>query len=869
MIINKDKTVNGLKLWDLGLNPVSELKPLCRKIAAEGSVLLENNGVLPLEKGTKIALFGRMQEEYIKSGTGSGGLVNVEKKPDIWESFKENGDLVLDNELLETYKTWVKKNPLDLGHGWATEPWYQTEMPIEKAFAEKLASKNDAAVVIIGRTAGEDKDNANEKGSYRLTDEEELILENVTSSFNETVVILNVGNIIDLSFIDKYKISAVLYCWQGGQEGANALVDILSGKISPSGKLPDTQLLSIDSHPALGDFKNSEQLVYKDDIYVGYRYFETFEPEKVRYPFGFGLTYTKFNVNCSATEENGIIKVTAEVKNIGDFTAREVVQVYYGAPCGKLGTPVKQLAGFKKTRDLKSGESENLTISFPISQMASYDDSGITGNKSCYILESGEYKIYVGTDVKSAEEVLSYRLDNTVVTEQLEEAMTAETSFERIIATDNNGERKIAFSATPVRENDIDERIINRRADEIAYTGDKGIKLIDVADGKNSMEEFVAQLSDSDLVSIVCGEGMDSPKVTAGTGGSFGGVIDSLLSFGIPICCVSDGPSGIRVGNNYKTTSMPNGYVFASSFDTELTEKIFEYEGAELFAYNIDAILGPGMNIHRHPLCGRNFEYFSEDPLLTGKIAAAQTRGVAKSGCSTTIKHFCCNNQETSRNFVNALVSERALREIYLKGFEIAVKEGGATAIMTSYNPVNGYFTASNYDLTTTILRNEWGYKGFVMTDWWAKANCKNGEGTKENLKAMVRAQNDVYMVCPIAEEKTHNIYEGLKEGYIVRSDLQRCAINLLRYIIKSPTFEKYIEGVLRFDFSEQLNEAEMENVAVLQDVKSGDSAELEFGSGKTTLIVFEVASNAESVAQSSIIAKVDKNVIISFSISL
>ena len=243
-------------------------------------------------------------------------------------------------------------------------------------------------------------------------------------------------------------------------------------------------------------------------------------------------------------------------------------------------------------------------------------------------------------------------------------------------------------------------------------------------------------MNDNDLAAIVCGEGMNSPKVTIGTGGAFGGVTDSLLDLGIPVCCVTDGPSGIRIGGDLKSTSLPNGYVFASSFDDDLTEQIFELEGIELFAYNIDALLGPGMNIHRHPLCGRNFEYFSEDPLLSGKIAAAQSRGITKSGCTTTIKHFSCNNQEFKRSYCNAVVSERALREIYLKGYEIAVKEGNATAIMTSYNPINGYWSASNYDLTTTVLRDEWGYKGFVMTDWWARCNCKGEEGTKENLKA-------------------------------------------------------------------------------------------------------------------------------------
>ena len=264
---------------------------------------------------------------------------------------------------------------------------------------------------------------------------------------------------------------------------------------------------------------------------------------------------------------------------------------------------------------------------------------------------------------------------------------------------------------------------------------------------------------------------------------------------GIPVCCVTDGPSGIRIGNDWNSTLLPNGYVFASSFDEELTERIFELESIELYNYNIDAILGPGMNIHRHPLCGRNFEYFSEDPLLSGKIAAAQTRGASAAGCSTTLKHFCCNNQEFGRTDLDVTVSERALREIYLKGFEIAVKEGNATAVMTSYNSVNGYWGASDYDLTTTVLRSEWGFDGFVMSDWWARSNCKAEKGTQENLKAMVRAHNDIYMVCESAENKVHNIEEGLDEGYITVADLQYCAKNLLKYILNSPTFCKFVEN--------------------------------------------------------------------------
>ena len=546
-----------------------------------------------------------------------------------------------------------------------------------------------------------------------------------------------------------------------------------------------------------------------------------------------------------------------------------MVQVYFGAPCGKLGTPAKQLVAYKKTKELNPGETQVLEIGFNLSDMASYDDSGVTDNEFCYVLEAGDYKIYCGTDVRNSECVFTYNLANTVVTQKLEQVMPPEKEFERFTVTlDSNGNRILTKELAPLRKFDLDERIEERRPEEIAFTGDKGIKLVDVADGKNTLKEFIAQMSDSDLAAIVCGEGMNSPKVTVGTGGAFGGVTDSLLNLGIPVCCVTDGPSGIRIGGDIKSTSLPNGYVFASSFNDELTEQIFELEGIELFVYNIDALLGPGMNIHRHPFCGRNFEYFSEDPLLSGKMAAAQSRGIAKSGCTTTIKHFSCNNQETGRITCNAVVSERAVREIYLKGFEIAVKEGNATAIMTSYNPINGYWSASNYDLTTTVLRKEWGYKGFVMTDWWAKCNCKGEPGNKDNLKAMVRAHNDVYMVCASAEDKQHNIFEGLEEGYITRSDLQYCAENLLNYILNSPTFKKFVlAGCVKPKYA-SIDETEFETVAVIDDVVSGEEYNLTFDADKKYVFVFETECKNESLAQYPVTLNVGGKNVISFSIS-
>lgn len=380
MLIDKNTVIDGKKLWEIKPGPVKELKPLCRKMAAEGSVLLENDGVLPFSKNEKIAVFGRTQETYIKSGTGSGGLVRVEKAPCIMESFRENGVFKTDEELAAEYTAWIEKNPYDNGHGWATEPWSQKEMPLSDDLVKSASARNDAAVIIIGRTAGEDKDNSYTKGSFCLSDEEDDMIKKVTENFKKTVVVLNVGNLIDLSFTDKYSISALLYIWQGGEEGANALADILSGKTSPCGKLPDTQVLKAEDYPYFDAFGNKNECIYEEDIYVGYRYFETFAKDKVRYPFGFGLTYTEFETEYSAYEKDGNITVSAAVKNIGNYTSREVIQVYFGAPCGKLGKPEKQLIAYKKTKELKPQESETLDITFSVKDMSSYDDGGVTGN---------------------------------------------------------------------------------------------------------------------------------------------------------------------------------------------------------------------------------------------------------------------------------------------------------------------------------------------------------------------------------------------------------------------------------------------------------------------------------------------------------
>lgn len=767
------------------------------KMVSEGIVMLKNNNnALPLDTDKEVAVFGRIQFHYYKSGTGSGGMVNVTKVVNILDGLIDNG-VKVNEKLLDTYRKWDKENPFDLGEGWGGEPWSQKEMPLDEGLVKETAKSCETAIVIIGRTAGEEQDNRLEAGSYLLSDDEIAMLTVVRENFKKVVLLLNVGNIIDMTDINRIAPDAVLYVWQGGMTGGKGTADVLTGKVSPSGKLPDTIAYKASDYPSDANFgREKNRDIYAEDIYVGYRYFETFAKEKVLYPFGFGLSYTEFEIKTEKAEiTEGAVKLSASVKNIGSYKGKEVIEVYCEAPQGRLGKAARVLCGFEKTRELVPQEEQVVEIAVDIAKLASYDDSGVTGNKSCYVLEAGEYKFYVGSDVRSAEYACSFEQGEDLVTERLTQALAPVESFERIKPVCDGGAFSIGREAVPVSEVDESARRLEKLPKEIAYTGDKGIKLWDVKNGKNTMDEFIAQLSDYDLSCIIRGEGMGSPRVTAGTASAFGGVSENLNGFGIPAGCCSDGPSGMRLDCGTKAFSLPNGTMIASSFNKELTSELFTFMGLEMAANKVDCLLGPGMNIHRHPLNGRNFEYFSEDPFLTGKMAAAELKGMAGAGVTGTIKHFCANNRETNRHFIDSVVSERALREIYLKGFEIAVKEGGASSVMTTYGIVNGLWTAGNFDLNTVILREEWGFKGFTMTDWWANINVRGKEPDKTDFAAMARAQNDVYMVCPDGEKNDDNTLVALENGGIERCELQRNAANICGFLLHTNALKR-AEGI-------------------------------------------------------------------------
>lgn len=771
-----------------------------REMVTEGMVLLKNdNKALPLKQGETVSVFGRMQNHYYKSGTGSGGMVNVARVVGILDALNECKDVNVNQKLAETYAAWDKEHPVELGFGWGQEPWSQAEMPVTEELVQEAAGESDSAIVIIARTAGEDKDNTLEKGAFMLTDIELDMLRLVRENFKKLIVLLNVGGLIDMSFLDTISPDACMYVWQGGMVGGYGVVDVLMGDVSPSGKLTDTIAYDIKDYPSYDNFGDEKRNFYVEDIYVGYRYFETFAKDKVRYPFGYGLSYTDFKISvkhASLDFEKGVANICVKVTNTGKRLGKEVVQVYGEMPEGKLGKPARVLIDFCKTKELVPGLSDELKFEIPLDRMASFDDSGVTGHRNCYVLEAGDYTIHVGNSIRNTAECLFFELAETVELQKLQEALAPYEKFDRMKPfCDENGRMLVEYEETPLVTVDMYDRREQELPEEIPVTGDKGITLLDVKKGKSSMDEFIAQFDDEDLACFVRGEGMGSSLVTAGTASAFAGVSPKLIAHKIPSVCCDDGPSGMRLDSGMKAFSLPNGTLCGCSFNRELNTRLYALLGLEMTANKVEVLLGPGMNIHRHPLNGRNFEYFSEDPYLTGSMATAQLKGLKSSGVSGTIKHFCGNNQEFHRYTSDSIISQRALREIYLKGFEMAVKSGYADSIMTTYGLVNGLYTAGSYDLNTTILRNEWGFTGVVMTDWWASINRRGEEPSRTDFATMIQAQNDMYMCCPDGSKNMSddNVMEALQDGRIARSELQRIAKNVCNFAMNTNAFLRLV----------------------------------------------------------------------------
>ena len=689
------------------VNPV--MPPLLRQAAAEGAVLLENR-VLPLPKGAKVSVFGRVQQDYFYTGYGSGGDVNFPYSVSLLEGLRNCEDLLVNEELAAVYSDWIRKNSVkdDI---WGAWPRFHPEMPVTDELAKQAKAVSDQAVIVLGRASGEDRENILEPGSFYLTEAEKQLLSAVTAQFPDAVLLLNIGSLIDLSFLKDYPFGAVMILWQGGMESGNAAADLLCGRATPCGHLTDTFARDYICYPSAPCFGNPAANEYQEDIYVGYRWFETFHKEDVLYPFGYGLSYTTFSVTVSHVSA---LQFRATVTNTGKYPGKEVVLLFVEKPCGALGTPSRELVAFGKTRLLAPGEQQELILSVTEYQLTAYDDSGITGHKSCYVLQSGAYRFYCGENVRDGRFVGDYVVESTKPFRQLTEACAPAKAFPIWANQDGTPVQRTAS----VRTVNLKQRILDSLPADIPMTGDRGILLKDVKEGRATMDAFLAQLDITELEAISRGAYiMGSPLGARGNAGVFGGVTESLRAKGIPPVTTTDGPSGIRL---YDSCSLlPMGTLLASTFDTGLVEEVYSAVGDEMKQRGSDVLLAPGMNIHRNPLCGRNFEYFSEDPYLTGRIAAAVVKGLQSQGVSACVKHFACNNQEVNRNRNDSVLSERALREIYLKGFEICLKLAKPITLMTSYNKINGVWSHYNFELVQTIAREEWGYEGMVMTDWW------------------------------------------------------------------------------------------------------------------------------------------------------
>ena len=770
----------------VGLKDVQPgLPQLCRRAGAEGVVLLKNNGVLPLTKEKTVAVFGRAQVDYFCVGYGSGGDVNPPYRISLLEGLRQEEGVSVNETLASVYEQWCAQQPGE-EYAWGKWPRYLPEMPVDEELIAKARSAGETALVVIGRAAGEDRENLLEPGSYELTQQERELLSAVTEAFEDTIVVVDTGNVMDLSWMAEYRVSAVVLAWQGGMESGRALADVLSGRVTPSGRLTDSIAWKYQDYPSAAHFGGTAYNNYAEDLFVGYRYFETFAPEKVQFPFGFGLCYTAFD---TAVQEvcvcGGEVQAKVTVTNTGDrFSGAQVVQLYVSAPQGKLGKAARSLIAFGKTQELKPGESQQLTLTAPVGLMASYDDSGVTGHAYCYVLEAGEYVFYAGADVRSASRCGSWTAE-TLVIETLSQAAApeGENGFERLCAAEKDGAVVPVRQPVPVSQTDRKTLILNALPEAIARTGDRGWMLADVKAGRVSLEDFIAQLSDEDLNALSLGEGgMDSPQGPKGNAGVFAGHTDSLKARGVPVVVTTDGPSGIRLA--CYASLYPCGTALASTWNLPLMEALGTLIGKEMCMKGTHVLLGPGMNIHRDPLCGRNFEYYSEDPLITGKMGAAMVRGIQSQGRSACPKHFACNNQETLRTTNDSRVSERALREIYLKGFEICVKEAGPFNLMTSYNKVNGVWAHYHYDLVTRILRGEWGYQGNVMTDWWMRDCADPDFENVTNNAYRVRAQVDVLMPGGRSwdsKEADDTLLTSFREGGITLGELQRAAANVLR----------------------------------------------------------------------------------------
>lgn len=786
-----------------------------RRLAGECMVILENDGVLPLQAGTKkIALFGTGARHTIKGGTGSGD-VNVRENISIAQGLERAGFKFVTEGWLDQYdRLYADAKKLNEFTEKTGKPsmLYAFENPFEEPeqpeITEADVKEADAAIYVISRNSGEGKDRRAEKGDYYLSDRELQNIRFMTEHYKNCIVLLNVGGVIDLTSLKAIEgVQAIMLVGQTGNMGGYAVADVLTAKTIPSGKLTDTWARSYEDYPSSATFShrdgNLDDEYYSDGIYVGYRYFDTFGVMPL-YCFGYGKSYTEFEIKTmNVTADEKQVQVEVEVTNIGDkYPGKEVVQVYYSAPDGIMEKPTQELAGFAKTKLLAPGEKDVVTITFATTDMASFD-----AYDAAWIMEEGEYTIRVGNSSRNTEAVAVIDLDEQVTTLQLKRLMRDTIAVRELhhMIPIFDIEFDFGVPAIPFRimlqaenfkkelvEYEVMRRtLMDKRKDEV-------LTLEDVKAGNATLDELTAQLTVEEMAELCVGterrngDGNVIGSASSCVPGAAGDTTSSLLETRkVPNLIQADGPAGLRLET--PCTAIPIATTLAQSWDMDLIHRMGELVGEEMKQLHVDLWLAPGMNIHRNPLCGRNFEYYSEDPVLTGLCAATETKGVqSQKGKGTTIKHFAGNNQEDNRMFTNAHISERALREIYLKGFEIAVKTAQPYAIMTSYNLINGVHSANNYDMLQNIARDEWGFEGLVMTDWYTSQDTTemgmvspSGKYSHSSSVQCIKAGNDLQM--PGCQQNVDDIVEAVNEGKeITKADLQRCAKHILSVALKT-----------------------------------------------------------------------------------
>ena len=782
-----------------------------REIAAQTMVLATNNEILPLNPTDQVVLFGKGTNKTIYGGWGSGEVYNKGSTGSltpimILEGFQKQKDknkyIYVENEIgYELGSGFDPKRPL-------------TEEDIKKYAVKKDNAKRSIAVLTISRRSGEGSDRQQNWGeSGTLLNQNEInTYKALKKYFDKIVMVLNVGSVIELQDIEKDVNVSILIAYLPGMEAGNAVVDVLVGDVNPSGHLTDTWAKYINDYPTTSTFKESIKYVrYSEGLFVGYRYFEDNEEtqKKVVFPFGHGLSYTTFSIesNCVFDPDKKIFTVTSKVTNTGKRAGRQVVQVYVKKPQNSDFIKVqRELVAFNKTKELQQGESQDLTMTFDLYYLASYDDTGATGNPGCYVLEKGFYYIYVGDSVKATRDsksliythiqkefIITQKLTNRLIPKDPElPDPNIKPDFSKLFFTNNNNNENNKNEECFKNEMINIERLNTDNILQNEYTNlptDKfnEINFKSVLEQKYTMDQLVDSMTNEELAFLSYGK---DATVRSGTG-IIGGFYNSgpTAKYNIPYGDTMDGPAGLRQSEvKMGSTGWPCSTALASTFDVEIMKLVGEETGKEARKIGTSFWLAPGMNIHRSPLCGRNFEYYSEDPLLTGKMAAAISQGLQSKRVSITLKHFAFNDKEENRNgdsdsptylASDSRVAERVAREIYLKGFEIAVKEGNPWAIMSSYNRMNSMKTAESYDLLTEILRNEWGFEGLVMTDW----------GTRSHNDVEAHGGSSVKMPNN-GNEGSNTILTGLTKGTVTRDELKRNIKYMFKTLAKTAAID-------------------------------------------------------------------------------